>query len=113
MDAHVAVAVSGALRFAERVDKRRAFQVVATTCDLQRELRGERNGGESGLHSRPRIVATPGIRTALYCTVTDPFMFSARWGMQWNGYVPLGTFAKEMVSLSPAFMRKLLCSGAI
>jgi hypothetical protein len=47
MDAHVAVAVSGALRFAERVDKRRAFQVVATTCDLQRELRGERNGGES------------------------------------------------------------------
>jgi hypothetical protein len=47
MDAHVAVAVSGALRFAERVDKRRAFQVVATTCDLQRELRrGKERGRE-------------------------------------------------------------------
>src|SRR6185312_16443487 len=53
MDAHVAVAVSGALRFAERVDKRRAFQVVATTCDLQLELRGGKERGREWLALSP------------------------------------------------------------
>jgi hypothetical protein len=47
MDAHVPVAVSGALRFAERVDKRRAFKVLPRPATCGENFEGKRNGGES------------------------------------------------------------------
>ena len=37
------------------------------------------------------------MKRAAYCTVIVPFMFMARCGVQWNGYTPGFTPAKEIV----------------
>jgi len=83
------------------------------TARRDSESKEKVHGGESAWHPRPRVSQRRRRPDVDYCTVMDPFMPSARWGTQWTGYVPFGTFANEIVTLSPGFIRKLLVKGDI